>query len=121
MARPPRRPLASARADQRQAGATDEDALRAAGAARIEAYLDVFFTGDGPRAPPPRPPRAFAPARRRISPRIDPEAPLRLGPILDPRRKAVALRDRSQALMTIASEVARRYRARKGSSRAARL
>lgn len=95
-------------ADQRQATRLTE-ALAATGAARIAAYLDLFFTADGPRASPIT--KALRGKAPDLAERMDREA-LRLGPILD-RRKAVALRDRSQALITIAAEVAGRYRAEK--------
>lgn len=95
-------------ADQKQADRL-KAALAAQSSERIGTYLDVFFTADGPRASPIT--KALRGRAPDLADAVDREV-LRLGPILE-RRKAVALRDRSQALITIASEVARRYRAEK--------
>lgn len=93
-----------------QTQATRLDAAGAAGGdARIEAYCSVFFTKDGPRK------SLATKAIRDIDPqfcdRLTDEAS-RLESLLA-KRRAIACRDRTIALLTLASDVINRYRAEK--------
>ncbi len=99
----------SSKADQKQA-ARLRGALMFTGAAQVEEYLGVFLTDD-------RAPRASvvtnnfaknnAAAGRRFDSEID-----RLGPLIE-RRRAVTVRDRTEALLHIATAAAAHYRREK--------
>jgi ATP-dependent helicase/nuclease subunit A len=101
--------LQSSSSDQAQ-GRRLANALAGTGAARIDAYLEVFFTGkDGLR-------KSFitAPLKKAkpdLAQRLDDEA--RRIQSLCERRRAVLTRDRTLALLSIALEVMNRYAAEK--------
>jgi ATP-dependent helicase/nuclease subunit A len=85
-------------------------ALGASGGAQVDAYLSVFFRGDWE----PRQAILTAALTRKhpdLAERLSDEQS-RLVALLD-RRRAVAARDRTAALITIAAEVIGRYRAEK--------
>ncbi len=84
-------------------------AVAASGTTRTDAYLDVFFTEKGPRASCLT--AALAKKHPELSRRLDREQH-RLQPLIE-RRKAVACRDRTLALLTIADAVIARYQAEK--------
>ncbi len=85
-------------------------AAAGAGASRVEAYLQVFFDGKlSPRASLVT--QALARAHPALAEKLDREQ-ARLIPLQE-RRKAVACRDRTAALVTIADAVIGRYRAAK--------
>ncbi|WP_426438150.1 double-strand break repair helicase AddA [Bradyrhizobium genosp. P] len=99
----------SSRADQKQAERL-RSALTFTGAAQVDEYLGVFLTDD-------RAPRASivtnnfikknAVAGRRFESEVD-----RLGPLIE-RRRAVVARDRTEALIHIATAAAANYRREK--------
>ncbi|MDB5624891.1 MAG: helicase/exodeoxyribonuclease subunit [Tardiphaga sp.] len=85
-------------------------ALNLSGDARIDEYLSVFLTD----AMAPRKSlvtKALATKQPRLAQKLNAEAE-RLAPLLDAKR-AVAMRDRTQALLVIASGVAAHYRREK--------
>ncbi|MGD9767289.1 MAG: double-strand break repair helicase AddA [Pseudolabrys sp.] len=94
--------------DQKQADRFTA-AQNTTGDARIEAYSSIFFTDKGPRS------RLATNTIRTIDPtfcdRLADEV-LRLGALLG-KRRAVACRDRTLALLTLATDVIGRYRAEK--------
>jgi ATP-dependent helicase/nuclease subunit A len=95
--------------DQEQAARLSA-AAGANGSVRVDAYLSVFFTGE---LEPRKAILTAALARKHpdLARRLDDEQS-RLVPLLA-RRRAVAARDRTAALITIADEVIGRYRAEK--------
>ena len=99
----------SSRADQKQATRLRE-ALAFSGIAQVEEYLDVFLTDD-------RTPRAtvvtnnFVARNSNIGRLFDQEI-LRLGPLIE-RRRALTIRDRTEALLRIATAAAENYRREK--------
>jgi ATP-dependent helicase/nuclease subunit A len=86
------------------------DALGLSGSAQVDGYLDVFLTGE-------RTPRSglvtkkFARNHPAIAQAIEAES-LRLGPLIE-RRRCVVTRDRSAALLHIATAAAQNYRREK--------
>ena len=85
------------------------NALATDGAERLDCYLDVFFTEKGLRQ------RLATQAIDKIAPDLGPRLQAeqeRLGPLCA-RRHAVAARDRTAALLTIATAVIARYRREK--------
>ena len=99
----------SSKADQNQA-AQLRKALAFIGSAQVDEYLSVFLTDD-------RTPRKtvvtkkFADNNRAIANLFEQEAQ-RLGPLIE-RRRAVTVRDRTQALLHIATAAAANYRREK--------
>ncbi len=99
----------SSKADQKQATRLRE-ALVFSGIAQVDEYLGVFLTDD-------RSPRKtvvtnnFATRNPAIARLFDAEV-LRLGPLIE-RRRAVTTRDRTQALLAIATAAAANYRREK--------
>ena len=110
----PREEWAATAADLAAGNKSDADqatrlkrALALAGAEQVEAYLEVFFTGGGD------------PRKTLVTKKLAGDSPglaacleregLRIGPLLD-RRRAAALRDRTRALLVIATAVAANYR-----------
>lgn len=99
---------AGSKSDQEQASRLRE-ALAAAGKARVDCYLAIFMTADGPRKTLiTKGLRGSDPA---LSDAVDREA-ARLPALLD-RLKAAAMRDRSLALLTIVARVTQHYRIEK--------
>jgi ATP-dependent helicase/nuclease subunit A len=97
------------RSDQKQA-ARLRDALALTGLAQVDEYLSVFLTDD-------RTPRATVVTNNFLTNNPSPgrlfEAEiLRLGPLIE-RRRAVAIRDRTEALLHIATAAAANYRREK--------
>ncbi len=103
---------AAAAAALRQGSANDanqadrlQSALTASGPSRVESYLKLFFTADGPRS------SLATKAVKAINPdlceRLAQEQ-ARLGGLLE-RRRAVICRDRTLALLSIADTVIARY------------
>lgn len=91
--------------DQKQAERLT-DALAAAGDERLTCYLAVFTTADGPRKSLAT--KGLREKQPSLAAALESES-LRLGPLVE-RMKAAQLRARNEALLTIVSEVARRYR-----------
>ena len=94
--------------DQDQAGRL-QNAIAATGRTRVEAYLEIFFTDKGERK------SLITTALRNQYPdlaRLLADEKLRL-PSLCEKRKAVMIRDRTVALVTLATEVIGRYRGEK--------
>ena len=85
-------------------------ALDADGDAQIDAYLSVFFT-DKMEARKSLITKALAVKEPRLAQKLTAESE-RIGPLLDARR-AVRMRDRTGALLTIATAVAANYRREK--------
>jgi ATP-dependent helicase/nuclease subunit A len=97
------------KADQGQA-ARLRGALAASGASQVEDYLSVFLTDDrDPRKSVLT--RKFADNNAALARRFESEAD-RIGPLIE-RRRAVTTRDRSQALLYIATAAAANYRREK--------
>lgn len=94
--------------DQKQADRLAA-ATAATGDARIEAYCSVFFTKDGPRKTVAT--KTIRERDPQFCERLTQEAS-RLESLLA-KRRAVACRDRTMALLTLATEVIDRYRAEK--------
>src|SRR5258707_9622353 len=99
----------SSKADQKQA-ARLRGALIFTGTAQVEEYLDVFLTDD-------RTPRDSVVTKKfgQNNPalgRLFEAEILRLGPLIE-RRRAVTIRDRTQALLHIATAAAANYRREK--------
>lgn len=100
---------ASSNADQKQAMRL-LDAKRATDAAQVDEYLSIFLTD----AKTPRDTVVTNNFRKKnpdLGNRVDAEI-LRLGPLIE-RRRAVTVRDRSQALLHIATAAAAHYRREK--------
>src|SRR5215471_6926435 len=102
--------LASGSANDRKQAERLIAADEKSGADRIEDYLAAFFSGDGqPRKSLIT--RSLADAHPDLARRLREEQE-RLPLLLD-RRRGIAARDRTAALLTIATEVIKRYRAEK--------
>jgi ATP-dependent helicase/nuclease subunit A len=95
--------------DQSQARRLQE-AAAATGRTRVEIYLAIFFTGDGPRKSILT--GSLVRKHPDLARRLDSERDDRL-PALCVRRNAAMIRDRTMALIAIASEVIGRYRREK--------
>ncbi len=99
----------SSKADQKQAGRLREASIFS-GAAQVEEYIDVFLTDD-------RTPRdsvvtkKFGQNNPAFGGLFEAEV-LRIGPLIE-RRRAVTIRDRTQALLHIATTAAANYRREK--------
>src|SRR5215475_3130318 len=99
----------SSKADQKQADQLRE-AMVFTGSAQVDEYLSVFLTDEGtPRASVVT--KQFARSNPAIGALFDAEA-LRLGPLVE-KRRAVTTRDRSRALLHIATSAAANYRREK--------
>jgi ATP-dependent helicase/nuclease subunit A len=99
----------SSKADQKQAARLRE-ALMFTGPAQIEEYLDVFLTDE--RAPRDAVvTKKFSQSNPSVGRLFDAEI-VRLGPLIE-RRRAVTIRDRTQALLQIATAAAANYRREK--------
>jgi ATP-dependent helicase/nuclease subunit A len=98
----------SSSADQKQATKLRE-ALTSSGATQVDDYLEVFLTDGEPRKSLVT--KKFADNNPTIARAIEQEA-LRIGPLIE-RRRAVTTRDRSQALLYIATAAAANYRREK--------
>jgi ATP-dependent helicase/nuclease subunit A len=99
----------SSKADQKQATRFRE-ALMFTSAAQVEAYLDVFLTDD--RAPRDSVvTKKFGQNNLAIGRLFEAEI-LRIGPLIE-RRRAVTTRDRTEALLHIATSAAANYRREK--------
>jgi ATP-dependent helicase/nuclease subunit A len=84
-----------------------EHALAQAGAEQVDAYLELFFTGTGD-ARKTLVTKKLAGAHPDLAPLMEREA-ARIEPLRD-RRRAAATRDRTRALLVIATAVADNYR-----------
>ena len=98
----------SSSADQKQAAKLRE-ALTSSGATQVNDYLDVFLTDGEPRKSLVT--KKFADKNPALALAFEQEA-LRIGPLIE-RRRAVTTRDRSQALLYIATAAAANYRREK--------
>jgi ATP-dependent helicase/nuclease subunit A len=98
----------SSNADQKQAAKLRE-ALTSSGATQVDDYLEVFLTDGEPRKSLIT--KKFADANPALARLFEQEA-LRIGPLIE-RRRAVTTRDRSQALLYIATAAAANYRREK--------
>ncbi len=100
----------STSADQKQAAKLRE-ALTSSGATQVDDYLAVFLTDGEPRKSLVT--KKFADANPAVARRgaFEQES-LRLGPLIE-RRRAVTTRDRSEALLYIATAAAANYRREK--------
>jgi ATP-dependent helicase/nuclease subunit A len=99
----------STRNDQDRAGRLKE-ACETTGPTRIDAYLSVFFTGDGALRKSVIT-NALAKQYPDLKARLDRERD-RIGTLCE-RRRALTVRDRTMALLAIANEMIRRYAAEK--------
>jgi ATP-dependent helicase/nuclease subunit A len=97
------------KSDSDQAGRLRE-ALVFAGAAQVDEYLGVFLTDDRTRRKTVLT-KKFCDNNRAIAHLFEQEG-LRLGPLIE-RRRAVTVRDRTQALLHIATSAAANYRREK--------
>ena len=95
-------------ADQKQAAKLRE-ALTSSGATQVDDYLEVFLTEGEPRKSLIT--KKFADNNPALARAFEQEA-LRIGPLIE-RRRAVTTRDRSQALLHIATAAAANYRREK--------
>jgi ATP-dependent helicase/nuclease subunit A len=98
----------SSNADQKQATKLRE-ALASSGATQVDEYLDVFLTDGEPRKSLVT--KKFADNNPALARSFEQES-LRIGPLIE-RRRAVTTRDRSQALLYIATAAAANYRREK--------
>src|SRR5665213_2088660 len=100
---------AGSKTDQDQAGRL-RDALVFSGSEQVDKYLDVFLTeGSTPRKSVVT--KKFCDARPQIAQLFDAET-VRLTPLIE-RRRAVTIRDRTEALLHIATSAAANYRREK--------
>ena len=97
-------------ANDRKQGGRLREAIAASGTSQRQKYLSLFLTAEGERRKTLVTDR-LAKSQRDFADRLDREAD-RLMALLD-RRRAVAMRDRTAALITIASAVATSYRREK--------
>jgi ATP-dependent helicase/nuclease subunit A len=98
----------SSNADQKQAAKLRE-ALASSGATQVDDYLEIFLTDGEPRKSIVT--KKFTDNNPAIAQAIQREAQ-RIGPLIE-RRRAVTTRDRSQALLYIATAAAANYRREK--------
>jgi ATP-dependent helicase/nuclease subunit A len=101
---------ASSNTDQAQAGRLHEALAFSGGSEQVDKYLEVFLTeGSTPRKSVVT--KRLGDARPQIAQLFDAET-VRLTPLIE-RRRAVAIRDRTQALLHIATSAAANYRREK--------